>query len=686
MALFALGLAWITQPQAIDFSQGKMPAIENTLVLDVPRRKNYQVGHSPFQLALQSGLPSRFKEGDSYAGSVWKPIKVDEEGMVFTPTGSSPIYAEWVEPYSRTVLAQFMFGGSGISAYYVDGVMQPSNQYGRLPLQLTPLKLRAGRHSAIAGSGMSFLLYPVNSKFVFNPKTALVSDILPGESKTYDASVTAINCTDKDSSISLQAQVGEGPIVTTKVPSLQAMNSRIIKFKFRVSPNLVAGPHKLKLWVEDDLPSIIDINVVKPGEAFRRTYIGKADGAVHSYTVVPPLDGSKGKPMVSFMYGGNPEGSHIVAKQFKTPVGYSLIIPEARGGTWSGLAGRDVLETLEAAHRELGSDKTRSYLYGHSMGGHGAYLLASLNPQAFAGVGASAGWISLYSYMGEKRKNLDDPIERMFDLAMQEQRVESRYDQLASVGNFAVVHGDTDGSVPLNETNLLRGEMVKRRADFTIFEQPGLNHFWEKDGMNQYDFPPVLQKLLSTAHRGTGKFTNVTRLPNTWTLGFTKRTALVYGTRGSAKENAAAREKARWDEALLRNFLRLESKVVTDTVAPNELEGWNVILIGNSRTNALWKEHPTATTLLDAAKKRGLTVDGWMIQARKGGDVWSVIGGQDFQAAQSVYQIDPRWHEAAFPEWVLFNRSKLEDGFGWVVGAGFNEGTQGWREAGNLTR
>jgi pimeloyl-ACP methyl ester carboxylesterase len=686
VTLFALGLVLISQPQAIDFSQGKMPALENTLVLNVPRRKNYHVGHSPFQLALHEGLPSRFKEGDSYAGSVWKPIKVDEDGMVFTPNGSSPIYAEWVEPSPRKVLAQFMFGGSGVSAYFVDGVLQPSNLFGRIPLQLTPLKLRAGRHSAIAGSGMSFLLYPVNSKFVFNPKTARVSDILPGELKTYEASVTAINCTDNDSSISLKAQVGTGPIVTTKVPSLQAMNSRIIKFKFRVGSKLVAGPQKLKLWVGDDLPSLVDINVIRAGEAFRRTYIGKVDGAVHAYTVVPPMDGPKGKPMVSFTYGGNPEGSHIVANEFKTPVGYSLIIPEPRGGTWSGLAGRDVMETLEAAHRELDADKTRTYLYGHSMGGHGAYLLASLNPQGFAGVGASAGWISLYSYMGEKRKNLNDPIERMFDLAMQEQRVESRYDQLASIGNFAAVHGDKDGTVPPTESNLLRDEMVKRKAIFTIFEQPGLDHFWEKDGMNQYDFPPLINKLISSSRRGSGKFANLTRLPNTWTLGLTKRTVLVYGTHGSAKENASALEKARWDEALLREFLRVESKVVPDTATPAELKGWNVILIGSSRTNALWKEHPTATALLAKAKKRGRTVDGWMIQTRKGGDVWCVVGGQDYRSSKPVYQLDPRWQEAAFPEWVLFDRSRLEDGFGWVVGAGFNAGAQGWRETGNLTQ
>jgi dienelactone hydrolase len=686
MVLLALGFAAATQTSALDLSEGKMPALENPLVLTLAKRKNYQVGHSPFQLALLNGNPGTFKEGDAYAGTAWKRATPEERGFIFTANGSSPVYAEWTEPTDRKVLAQFMLGGAEISAYIVDGVMQPSNQMGVLPQQLTPLNLKAGRHHVIAGSGMRFLLYPVRSKFVFNPATAVISDVRAGESQLFEGSITAINCTDADQRLKLKAQIEDGPITETAVESLSAMNSRIVRFQYRAAPSLRAGSYKLKLWIEGDLPSVADIQVVTSGQAYRRTYIGSVDGAVHGYTVVPPSSGSAGKPVVSFTYGGTYEGSHVVAKEFKTPRDYSFVIPQFRGGSWSGLAGRDVMETLEQACRELRADRTRTYLFGHSMGGNGAYLLGSLNPKAFAGVGTSAGWISIFDYTGRERLNPFDPVEQIFDHVLQEQWVESRFDALASIKNFAVVHGTEDGSVPISHSKHLRFEMARRGAPFALFEIPGVAHFWEKDGMNQYDYPPVINKLLESPQRGTGQFMKGTKMPNTWSNGMTKRVAVVYGTRGNARENGDAFEKARREEAMLREFFRLESKAVADSVDPVSLRGWNVILIGNERTNALWGEHPSATLRLAEAKRRGVTVDGWLIQSPKGKDIWSVIGGETPRSAAAVYQLSQRWQTAAFPEWVLFDSTRLEDGFGWVVGAGLNGGPRGWRDAGNLTR
>lgn len=690
MVNIALCSFLISQQSSIDFDEGRLPKLENCLVLSNPKRMNYQVGLSPFQLAIRSGWLTNPKGGDSLGGSIWKPALPNEDGFIFTDNGNSPIYAEWTEPADRKVLAQFMFGGSELLGHCVNGKLQPNNPWGTVPFELTPLSLKAGKQTIIAGSAMRFLLYPVRSKFVFNPKTALISDIRPGESKLFDGSVTAINCTDSDQAISLHAQVDDGPVTTTKVPALPAMNSRIIRFKYKSDAVLEPGAHKLKLWVKDDLPSITDIRVTKDGEAFRRTYIDKNDGTVHAYTVVPPPGGTSGKPVVGFLYGGNPEGSQIVAKEFQSRPGYSVVIPEVRGATWSGIAGRDAMETLDHACRELRSDRTRTYLFGHSMGGHGAYLLASLNPTAFAGVGSSAGWISLYTYLYplSQQRLLDnaDPIERVFSVVHEEQRVENRFDALAKVKNFSVVHGTKDAWVPMAETLRLRDEMVKRGAMFEVIEQSGSDHFWSKDGMNQYDFPPVIEKMMSSPHRGDGRFMNLAQMPQTWHSGFSKRVAIVYGTRGSAKENSDALEKARAEEAQLRNFMRLESKVLSDDVKVSALKGWNVILIGNSRTNALWNEHPTANLRLIEASKRGHKVDGWLIQSRKGKDTWSVIGGSTPVAAKTIYLLTQKWFEAPFPEWTLFDSSRLEDGFGWVVGAGNNDGLLGWRTGGNLSR
>ena len=57
-----------------------------------------------------------------------------------------------------------------------------------------------------------------------------------------------------------------------------------------------------------------------------------------------------------------------------------------------------IVVVLDQVTKSLAFDPTRVYLTGHSMGGHGTWILGSTYPDRFGAIGPSAGWISFWSY------------------------------------------------------------------------------------------------------------------------------------------------------------------------------------------------------------------------------------------------------------------------------------------------
>jgi hypothetical protein len=71
--------------------------------------------------------------------------------------------------------------------------------------------------------------------------------------------------------------------------------------------------------------------------------------------------------------------------------GYYLL-PWGRGNLWyQGISETDILECKEAFEQMVKIDPQRQYLKGHSMGGYGAWLIASHTPDIWAAIGIEAG-------------------------------------------------------------------------------------------------------------------------------------------------------------------------------------------------------------------------------------------------------------------------------------------------------
>src|SRR5208282_5622821 len=129
------------------------------------------------------------------------------------------------------------------------------------------------------------------------------------------------------------------------------------------------------------------------------------------YAVVPALeraaDSNVSRPgLVLTLHGANVEaigqaqayapkpGLHIVAPTNRRPYGFD----------WEDWGRLDAMEVLGLAQKEFKTDPLRTYLTGHSMGGHGTWHVGVTFPDRFAAIAPSAGWISFATYAGGMRR------------------------------------------------------------------------------------------------------------------------------------------------------------------------------------------------------------------------------------------------------------------------------------------
>jgi dienelactone hydrolase len=357
--------------------------------------------------------------------------------------------------------------------------------------------------------------------------------------------------------------------------------------------------------------------------------------------------------------------------------------------TWAATSGEGVtrqatLEVLEHAIKGLGADPKQVYLIGYSAGGHGVWQIASLSPGLFSGVGASAGWISYFTYDIRSRPDTTDPIQAVFARALSEIDVESRFDALASIRNVGLVHGDKDHSVNVSESRRVKRELERRDVTPFYFEQPGGDHSWATATADQVDFPPLLEYLRKNARPGTGDIWSVSRLPRTWHDLLKRPLVAVYGTNGTDEENDAARTGAIMQMERCRIAYALDCDVMPDTTPLAELRGKSVILYGSPSSNRFWAEHPTGKALLETPAAQKAT--SWLILGERDGALWGAVGGKTVLDCRIVYAIDPTSSLYPVPDWVLLTCDVLDKDFQGVLGAGWfdrdgkiDSGHSAWR-------
>jgi predicted esterase len=149
------------------------------------------------------------------------------------------------------------------------------------------------------------------------------------------------------------------------------------------------------------------------------------DGAVSFFRLKLPKDWEPGKtyPLYVDLHGLTSIADNPIeymtnyyrvtpSTSFAFEDGYQLS-PWARGNFWyQGISEIDVWEAVDVIENLVNIDQTRKYLMGHSMGGYGAWAIASNSADFWAAIGIHAGAL----WYGNTNLLQDNVVQKLVDL------------------------------------------------------------------------------------------------------------------------------------------------------------------------------------------------------------------------------------------------------------------------------
>lgn len=224
--------------------------------------------------------------------------------------------------------------------------------------------------------------------------------------------------------------------------------------------------------------------VKKPSETHKRTFVSAIDGSVQYYSVVPATEANPAGLVLS-LHGASVEATGQAA--CFTPLNWgSVVCPTNRrafGFDWEDWGTTDALEVLEhASARQPSLDPNRVYVTGHSMGGHGTWVLATMFPTRFAAAGPCASWPSFWQYGNAPEFDNAKPWAAELTRATSPYRTLDRLKNLAPLG-VHILHGDADETVPVDLARSMRKALAEFHSDFAYREHPGGGHWYGNDSV-----------------------------------------------------------------------------------------------------------------------------------------------------------------------------------------------------------
>ncbi len=468
------------------------------------------------------------------ADVVWEEIRSTGEGRFRHPA----LRGGYALVIVRIQEAQvYLLEATGHSVVYVNGQPRTGDPYGLGYVRL-PVALHAGDNELLFACGrgeFTVRLDPLPAPVMLNVGDSTLPDLVRGSSVQPLAAVPIVNGTAEVIRGAVITARSSGHVVHSRVPDIPPLSVRKVPFRLPPASNNAPNEMTVRLSVtcrvsgktRDVDSQDIKVRVRNASETRKVTFVSEIDGSVQYYAVVPPRVPAKPRPSetgawpwlpVVGTYPTNLEAGAVGAVQLygywrlredlrKTApprpglvltlhgagveaIGQAasyapkrdlwIVAPTNRrpfGFDWEEWGRMDALEVLARARQDLRTDPARTYLTGHSMGGHGAWHLSVTFPELFAAVGPSAGWISFRSYAGGIAYDQASAVEGILRRASSPSDTLSLATNLEPLGVY-ILHGDKDDNVPVTEARTMAARLEGFHRNFVLFEQPGAGHWW----------------------------------------------------------------------------------------------------------------------------------------------------------------------------------------------------------------
>ena len=452
------------------------------------------------------------REGDALQGSsgqaTWTKAAADERGGVGGEIAWA--YARLSSKTRRVMMADLRGG----AALFVNGTPHVGSIYGD-EFQV-PVLLREGDNDlyvrGVRGSFSLALSTPPHAVFVA-PYRQTMPDLVVGEPVDTVAGLLVVNASPEPlAGISLvcpgnawlEPTVSPLPLPLVPLGVLQLrlpLRSRAGKTAPR-EPGPVSLEIRLAGAGSEGAPSApLTLDVRADTEPLLQTFVSDIDDSVQRFGVRRPAPGGTERPMglVLTLHGAGVEPRGQVASYAPKP-DFWIVAPTNRdrfGFDWQDWGRDDAYEVLEQALRLSGVDRRRVYLTGHSMGGHGTWHLAANDPDGFAAIAPSAGWISFDTYPGPRPAARLREVWHAADAASD---TPALLDNLVQMPTY-ILHGTQDDNVPVEQAREMEKRLVEAGGAPRVHYEEGQGHWWDgnpEPGAQCVDWPGIFELFRET--------------------------------------------------------------------------------------------------------------------------------------------------------------------------------------------
>lgn len=446
-------------------------------------------------------LKHGYENGQNDQVLVWETIKADTAGIFRGELNRAYVYTEFESPEETIALLD----ATGHTRVFINGLPREGDHYD-YGYTLIPFKLKKGLNHFVYTYGR---FGRVSSKIVlpdkpvqFTPRDVTLPSIIRGENQDRWGAVRVINATDeaiKGYQIVCMLETGEQSV--QEMDHIISLTTRKVKFKIPFPlRTMKADSLMATLVLKDNLGEEIDrmqikLNVMDAKHHHERTFVSNIDGSVQYYSVAPSTSDATGQAFVLSVHGASVQATnqtrayrqkdwcHIVAPTNRRPFGFN----------WEEWGRLDALEVLREARRVFRTDDTRTYLTGHSMGGHGTWFLGATYPDKWAAIAPAAGYADIIRYRrtGVDSAMFEIPHFEMIYRGARAGRVVDLAHNYKQSGVY-ILHGSADAVVPVGQARMMREVLGKFHSNFAYYEYPGGSHWY---GDHCMDWPPLFDFL-----------------------------------------------------------------------------------------------------------------------------------------------------------------------------------------------
>ena len=448
--------------------------------------------NDPVQAAIRGGSFEWPSTGTDANGVTWFDLDPDENGNIGAFSSSSTYAVARIE--DRPDIGDRLFArNSGTSGVYIGSTMQPGYFYGdgRARVPLVPKEDNSlVVFKALRGRDVVAQVFSTTDELWMNTGDMTAPEILVGETGEHWLGMPVLNLVRRYLP-GIRADVIDNEFfeaTSTTFPSIGPATVTQLGFllKPKVAPTdpeatLTATLRVVAPGLDFSYQRDVEIPVADPTEGHWMTFKTPVDGSIQRYGVLRPSDYDPSRTdyaLVLSLHGAGVQGRGQ-ARAYSAKDWAFIIAPTNRhefGFDWEEWGRFNALAAMDHAAETYGTDPTKQYLTGHSMGGHGTWHVGVTTPGRFATVAPSAGWESFYTYGGGGSAPTGS-----FGRARAHSETLNYIDNLARRGAF-VIHGTADDNVPWSEGQTMYAAVSEVTDDAHYHWQEGAGHWWDLDG------------------------------------------------------------------------------------------------------------------------------------------------------------------------------------------------------------